>query len=428
MRVFSKGSGLPYVHKSSGWNEHANFKDYDVVFVNLLNLENKSQNYDHPYNGSENIPKLLDSSDVSKFIRTGGYMIVYLPKHPTVEMGETTTKPKKTAGGSQQPAPRGGSMSKKDNTEPYSEYNLLDWLPFSAKFNTDESGESIEVFKNDWKWYFGDSFKWEYMISGFSGQFFDYKTIAKNSYDEDISIEVTRGNDGGYAALVPPNSNYLYSEFVKSVLQNVFDIESGVRGRAPPSWLSDYSLPTEENIQQEIDEKRSEVNRLEKEIENITQFKQLLYEADTRLEETVQNALRQIGFDVSGEIPGKRDGVLHSNKTDFVLEITGTTGGIKLSKCRQLDEWVDNAVAESPQQSVSGLLIVNSEMSTAPGDRNLAVEPNVQKYMDKRGDYKILTTIDLYKLVKLEIEEEIGRKVLKQMLSQKDTLLTLPQQ
>ena len=111
-----------------------------------------------------------------------------------------------------------------------------------------------------------------------------------------------------------------------------------------------------------------------------------------------------------------------------MLEITGTTGGIKLSKCRQLDEWVDNAVAESPQQSVSGLLIVNSEMSTAPGDRNLAVEPNVQKYMDKRGDYKILTTIDLYKLVKLEIEEEIGRKVLKQMLSQKDTLLTLPQQ
>lgn len=48
--------------------------------------------------------------------------------------------------------------------------------------------------------------------------------------------------------------------------------------------------------------------------------------------------------------------------------------------------------------------------------------------MDKRGDYKILTTIDLYKLVKLEIEEEIGRKVLEQMLSQKDTLLTLPQQ
>jgi len=172
MRVFSKGSDLPYVHKSSGWNEHANFKDYDVVFVNLLNLENKSQNYDHPYNGSENIPKLLDSSDVSKFIRTGGYMIVYLSKHPTVEMGETTTKPKKTAGGSQQPAPRGGSMSKKDNTESYSEYNLLDWLPFSAKFNTDESGESIEVFKNDWKWYFGDSFKWEYMISGFSGTVF----------------------------------------------------------------------------------------------------------------------------------------------------------------------------------------------------------------------------------------------------------------
>ena len=292
--------------------------------------------------------------------------------------------------------------------------------------NTDESGKSVNVVDNDWDWYFGNLFGWDKLINAGSPTHYETYSIAENSYGEQIATKVNR-NRGGFVALMPPDDNISYSGFVRYTLQNVFNIESNVEGRAPPAWLSEYSLPKEKDIEDSIQKKRKEIEELEDELEALTKFKKLLYETNTNLEEVTRDALRELGFTVDGEVPGKRDGILHTGDTQFVLEITGTTGGIKKSKGRQLDDWVENVMLENLGENISGLLIVNPEMGTQPDERDIGIEPNVRKYMEQRGNYKVFSTVDLYRLVKLNLREGVDKDEIEEMLYQDNILLSLPE-
>lgn len=429
MRVLSKGSVLPFVHESVNWDESTNFKDFDIVFVNLRTLEDSSEDYDHPYNESDESPSIFDSNEVTTFIKTGGFMVVYLPNSLTVNMGNTTTKPNRDNTTTVAPIGRGTKQQNKE-VEPYDKYELLNWLPFPSSINTDESGESVSVIEDEWEWYFGSLFEWNRIINHSTYETsYNSDTIAENSYSKSIATKVTHHYDSsdGYVAIIPPDKSITYSDFVKDTLDNVFGIDTNVEGRAPPEWLSDYTLPNEEEIESSIDERRKEIAELEEELESLTKFKKLLYETSTNLEEVTREALRELGFTVDGEVPGKRDGILHTEDKQFALEITGTTGGIKKSKGRQLDDWVESVMADNPDQNVSGLLIVNPEMGTRPDERDISIEPNVRKYMEQRGDYKVLTTVDLYRLVELNLKEGVDKTEIEEMLYQDNTLLSLPE-
>ncbi len=354
-------------------------------------------------------------------------MVVYLPNSLKVEMGGTTTKQNQNGVSPTTLSPRRKQGT--EDVEPYSEYELLDWLPLSLRINTNESGDSIGEVESEWEWYFGNRFSWE--KTGFKSDSNSYsiKSIAENSYSKNIAGKALYdyGSSEGYISLIPPDDGIAYSEFVKNTLQKVFDIDLNIEGRAPPSWLSDYTVPNEECIEEEIEEKKEQINELQEELESITRFKDLLYEIGDPLEEITREALRKVGFKVEDEIPGKRDGILQTSNTSFALEITGTTGGVKLSKCRQLDEWVENVTAESPEKDVSGLLIVNPEMDIPPEERDISIEPNVESYMKQRGDYKILTTIDLYGLVKDSIDGNLDREDIRGIFCQEDTLISTPE-
>lgn len=426
MRLLSKGSELSFVHDSVEWDESTNFKDYDIIFVNIQTLEKQAQKYDHPYNKSDNSPKLLDASDVSTFIKEDGYMVIYLPNSPVVNMGDTTTEKKKKNIARSQQFHQCKTPEEKE-VEPYDEYKLLDWLPFSVNINTDESGESVVILEEGWDWYFRNYFSWDKLLNiPYNQSSYRSKSIVENSYSKNVAISVTSSysSSNGYVALIPPTDSITYSEFVKGTLQNVFNIEVGVDGRAPPAWLSEYSLPSENEIEDNLQEKKDEIEELEEELESLTRFKKLLYETNTNLEEVVREALRELGFIVDEEVPGKRDGILHTTETKFVLEITGTTGGIKKNKSRQLDDWVENVIAENPDKDISGLLIVNPEMGTSPDERNIGIEPNVKRYMERRGDYKVFTTVDLYRLVKLSLKEGVDKEDIEAIFYQDDTLVS----
>lgn len=430
MRVLSKGSALPFAHESVGWDESINFKDFDVVFVNLRTLEKSAEEYDHPYNESDESPCVFDPYEVTTFVKTGGFMVVYLPDLLTVSMGNTTTKPNRDNATTFTTMGRGAKQQDKE-VEPYDAYELISWLPFPISIDTDESGESVSVLEDEWKWYFGGRFEWERIISHSTYETkYNSDTIAENSYSESIATKVTHSynTSDGYVAIIPPDESITYSDFVKDALQYVFGIDINVEGRAPPAWLSDYTIPNEEKIENSIDEKKEEILELEEELESLTKFKKLLYETSTNLEEVTREALRELGFTVDGEVPGKRDGILHTQDTQVVLEITGTTGGIKKSKGRQLDDWVENVMAENPGDEISGLLIVNPEMGTPPDERDISLEPNVKAYMEQRGDYKILTTVDLYRLLKLNLKQGVDKEDVEKMFYQDDTLLSLPEE
>lgn len=424
MRVLSKGTQLPFVDESVDWSENANFKDYDVVFVNLRTLEEDSHKYDHPLNGNVASPELFDKESVNTFIETGGNMIVYLPDKQIVKMNSPID--------SQNPRTvlnKVGMQLPKDvrNSGDISEYDLLHWLPFKTNIDSSESGKSVENVQRHWRWFFGDQFCWDQIISHECTQY-KFKSIADNSYNKSIATKVYKGSSNSNCIyLLPAKGSISYSDFVKNTLVNKFRADIDIEGRSPPSWLSDIRLPDENKIINEIEEKENKISELEEELDEIQKYKSLLYERGDKLEEITLQALEKLGFDIDGEIPGQRDGVLQTSDGKFALEITGTSGGIKKSKARQLDDWVDNLLAEAPGESVSGLLIVNPQMGIPPAQRDTSLEPNVEKYLQKRGDYKVLTTLALLSLIKAELDEGVDKTEIEEMLHQENTLISLPE-
>jgi hypothetical protein len=67
-------------------------------------------------------------------------------------------------------------------------------------------------------------------------------------------------------------------------------------------------------------------------------------------------------------------------------------------------------------------------MGTQPDERDISIEPNVRKYMEQRGDYKVLSTVDLYHLVELNLKEDVDKGNIEEMFYQDDTLLSLPEE
>ena len=69
MKILSKGSEISFVHESVGWDESINFKDFDVVFVDLQAFEESAGSFDHPYNESEDSPNCLTHLMSVRFLK-----------------------------------------------------------------------------------------------------------------------------------------------------------------------------------------------------------------------------------------------------------------------------------------------------------------------------------------------------------------------
>jgi hypothetical protein len=64
VRILSIGSELDYAHHAD-WNESANIRDYDIVFVNLRDLERRTDEFLHA-----NVPANTDGSTSSHRLNT----------------------------------------------------------------------------------------------------------------------------------------------------------------------------------------------------------------------------------------------------------------------------------------------------------------------------------------------------------------------
>jgi hypothetical protein len=167
------------------------------------------------------------------------------------------------------------------------------------------------------------------------------------------------------------------------------DVDLNTVGRQP-DWLGDYQAPREEELEAEIE-------RLHRELAHAQAYKQLLWEQGDELEEIVYIALQDAGLTIEEEVPGRRDGAIDLADRKVMLEITGTTGGIKESKLRQLQTWVDNNQNDYDEE-ITGLLVINHQRDRNPSERRVQLDEQREVYLDSRG-LQLITTPELFKMV-----------------------------
>lgn len=263
------------------------------------------------------------------------------------------------------------------------------------------------------------------------------QAIARNASNECIAARVElfprKGVDEsrldeynlqpGAIYLIPLKPSMAFSDFVRQVLLNNYDLlDEGIEHQ--PDWVSSYALPEEKRIRKRISEIESELEELDDEVEEPAQYKPLLYEIGDPLEKLVRETLREVGLDVGGEVPGKRDGVIKLTDDQWIsLEIFGTVNGVKARKYRQLTDWVENVQVENPEGEVEGLLIANTFAEDDPKERPPELLQGDPKRLMKKRGFHAISTIDIYRMVYGYRNDELSTEEIVQAFSDMDELV-----
>lgn len=401
--------------KSINWNKKYNVKDYDWIFLDYYSLEQQV--------GDSTISETLDailepgSGDIFRAVATGSKFVVLLPNSNGI--------------------PRDDRYR----------IDISDHFPNSFKL-VSETGRSLnkDPTPPEWKWYFNSPFKWEMHISEnpdsykFDGEDFvhEYQRLAVNAADELLACKVhfhrlieTPGHRQhqteplpGAISFIPVINNWEPDELIKEVLDEFTDLDTRIKTKDSPEWVDEKSLPGEDETVSELGNLREEKRQIEQridqkneELQEFDRYKALLWGNEDILEQLVPEIFREFGFEVEGEQPHGRDGMIFVDNKRFVMEITGTTGGISDDKCRQLSTWVDDLELEDQEHEYNGLLVVNPDRRTRPSDRDQDdyLPPHLRRFLGKRN-FHVLLTSDLYNLLSKyrcgELESEDIRDIL----------------
>jgi hypothetical protein len=404
------GTDVGVATKSVSWNEEYNVKDYDWIFLDYYSLDQQV--------GDSTISEVFNGiveprqSDLFRAVATGSKVIVLLPERD--------------------PIPR----------DKHGQITINEHFPNDFAL-IDEAGRSLnqDSVPPEWKWYFDSPFNWKMYIGMSSETYkygneefvYEYQELAANAANELLACKVLfhqiretrtpRQNQTedlpGEISYIPVIKNWGANELVKEILDEFTDLDTRIKTKDSPEWADEKSLPGEDETASELGELREQKREIEQkikekneELQEFDRYKALLWGNEDILEQLVPEIFREFGFEVEGEQPHGRDGMILLDDKRFVMEITGTTGGIKDDKCRQLSTWVDDLELEDQEHDYIGLLVVNPDRRTRPSDRNPDeyLPPHLRRFLEKR-DFHVLLTPDLYHLLskyradKLESED-----------------------
>lgn len=414
--ILSIGTKLEFA-ECINWDETANIKDYEFVFVDLLDLEKRKDEFLHDKvpNEYKRQYELPDHDSVERLLTSGGNLIICLPTTTSVRTSENQDwEPKK-------PIPDDALIRPGTPI-----LNFFSWLPFELEV-IDEHGRSVDEdsIHEDWDWYFDNRFNWNLTITTrtqtVNGVEYEFQPLVRNRYSAPLAAEITveskRGirttdyvpNYGKVYLLPLVKDGWSFDNLAEKVLRKFYpQVDLETTGRRP-DWLSRYSAPREQGLKQEIEQ-------LQKELDESRLAKNLLWEYDDKLEDAVRTALREAGLTVGDEVKNRRDGSIQLDDQVIMLEIKGKEGDMSEKNISQLQKWVDNN-QDLVEKEVTGLLVINHQRLTDPEERRLQLDQERQNMLEDRG-LQVVSSMELFKMVHgLEAEEITKDDVVKKLKS-----------
>ncbi|SDK70344.1 hypothetical protein [Natronorubrum texcoconense] len=418
VRVLTVGTDVDLGTKSVAWTDDYNVKDFDWVFLDFHSLDKSvgDSTISDSIEGMMNIP---DEDDIFKSIANGNNFIVFLPERRTIPKTDRTS---------------------------ISLYNLT---PVGLNL-VEESGSSIDydTINPNWTWYFDSNFDWNIRIDRkepavfelFGRRFvYEFTTIVQNNSSELLATdilfhEITEPEVSthqpemnqlpGKLSFIPVIKNWSPNELIREILDSFTDMDTRIKTDQSPEWVNDWRLPEEDGLVRELEDLRikkkeieSKIKEKEGELDEYEEYKALLWGNEGELEILVPTVFREMDFEVEGEVPHGRDGMIRLDDLNIVLEITGTKNSISDKKCRQLSTWVDEAEIDELDRDHTGILVANPDRETNPPNRteNDYLPPHLQNFLSKRG-YKVLLTHNLFELYSEFRKGDLSNEDIEEML------------
>lgn len=179
-----------------------------------------------------------------------------------------------------------------------------------------------------------------------------------------------------------------------------------------PEWIRDFEIPGETELVKEINilnVKIQEVEKQKSEVEiklnELNEFKGLLYEQGKILEKSAIKAFRRLGFNAENRQKDdmEHDIILTSPEGRAIVEVEGKDNdSLHIEKFDQLSRVVDEDF-KLTESYPEGILLGNHFRYTHPLKRKEAFTDMV-KTASKRKQFVLLTTFELYKAVSKVLE------------------------
>ena len=232
--------------------------------------------------------------------------------------------------------------------------------------------------------------------------------LARNKVGDTVALELPF--EEGRLVLVPPvegvsptrEAEVLVRAATAAVFRPAFFPE--------PDWLPAYPLAGEEALRDEL---RSLVGRqetlaakmkeLSSRLDGLTKYQRVLYtQGRFSLLPATAESLRALGFDLE---ESSYDLLLRSGDGDAIALVAASQEAtIDVPAYRRLLGWVDEARTEGTGPG-KGILIVNASRELDPKRRPTQFAPEVLRGCKSQG-FCLLTTYELYKLVRRALEEK----------------------
>lgn len=328
----------------------------------------------------------------------------------------------------------------------YSDCDNYEWSPLPIKI-VNEQGETRKVIDDSFSHYFQFVKKWSFCFEEleldyshvrdihnfYKGKYYvkpEMEIIAENRYKRPIAIilryilyQFENKNElekaiasihsynyykkkltfvSGQIVLLPPPTEIDSREAINLLFEDLWGIQQKT---PPPEGIEKIVVPGEDTFKQEIEEKldkigelKAEVSDLETHEEELTQFKQLLYETGPPLEDICKLTTSRIGCKVDESV---EDFLLVMGDKEAIVEVKGRERGILREDGAQLAQNRSNYAIQNGKgiREIKAILLGNPWRLVLPLEERAKKEPfSIHLVEDaKIEDMALVTTVELFR-------------------------------
>ncbi len=359
-------------------------RDFHVVVINLENID---------FRANEWLFKRLQE-DAYEFIRDGGVLLLAEFKDFQVKKKAEAQKP-------------GRGIPVAEST-----ISLLDWLANEGVRVLKESGDRVyldsrhplagRLNEKDFVWQ--AAFELPATAS----------TFGHNASQQSVAFDMPIGKGRFIILPLIRQDAASRAEIVPALLRllSVRGVSEGLRA-TPPSWMSAYALPEEDEIRKRHAEAQAQLR-------TIDSVKALLYTDSRPLLDAVMTCLREFEFNAKDlEAQGKHDIEIILPNSLIVAEVTGTKGALTVRALRELiDHYYDvKSELEESDKSLEckGIFFVNHYRDKDVKDRPIALTPEAKKSAE-REQFAVIPTPALYFMYADWLAKRITKKNIEEIL------------
>lgn len=212
--------------------------------------------------------------------------------------------------------------------------------------------------------------------------------------------------------------------FIESIFefQNALSVPNEIN--ALPEWTEDFRILNESDAIEETKQVESQIEELKKKLsekqanlEQIINYKRLLTETGTPLENIVKQVLCELGFELCPVEEKRTDIIAKYGDTDIVVEIKGVSKSAAEKHAAQLEKWAAEFLEKHDHQP-KALLIVNGYNTMPLDKRTEEVFPDqMLKYCKSREQALITTTQLLCLFIEVKKNPDCKEERIQELLS-----------